>query len=536
MTGKKKGSETIFTIPGEKLGVVEEYVPGQGTYESDGAIFSQVVGYATLDSYNKNISIRQLSKRPTVPREGSTVIGVVTQYQERMASVDLFMIDGKVLHPPYGAILHISNSSRRFERVMNDVCRTGDIVKAKVISVKDEPSYYVTEYIISNVSLWAALENALAPTGFRLIESLDLTNGGLSLKVVDPLRFKTTPDRALPYFFARRITSHEADVRTWAGVIYRDRNDFQEKLVWATSSPEILEKYGIPDGSGGRKHKKMVYRTSDRSLVDTESEARELASMILWDLETPSPAVEITLPWLDLGFWPFQLLEVVGENISTLVGVQDIEWSWSWERPCGSTVIRGSEGRVVGARGLWFARDSRRGLNRELQDLEKLSEAARSLQPGKPTVVGAWFQHEDGSPKPVIDIILAEPPTWAKGVLLKIYRFSFLDSGVVSSASGAVITLDGKSYPSGRYKGACRDYLLVSSGILEGTMWRIKTVSGANVTLEKEPKMLPQAGDEVILARLRSLQTKAYPLCRFIRLEDVTEGELIGVSYAWKTR
>ncbi len=127
-----------ITVPGDRIGVVEEFVPGQGTYEREGIIYSELVGQVHKDKLNKTITVTQTSHQPIIPREGSTVIGVVTRYQERMASVNLLVIDDRTSDPPFGAILHISDTSGKFERAMNDVCKTGDIIKAKVISMKNK--------------------------------------------------------------------------------------------------------------------------------------------------------------------------------------------------------------------------------------------------------------------------------------------------------------------------------------------------------------------------------------------------------------
>ncbi len=61
-----------FVVPGVKLGVVEEFMPGRGTVEVEGTVYS---------------------------------------------------------------MLHISNSSPRFERSMGDVCKPNDIIRGKVIDV-----------------------------------------------------------------------------------------------------------------------------------------------------------------------------------------------------------------------------------------------------------------------------------------------------------------------------------------------------------------------------------------------------------------
>ena len=46
-----------FVIPGEKLGVIEEFMPGPGTYVHNGTIYSKITGRTLVDVLNKKISV-----------------------------------------------------------------------------------------------------------------------------------------------------------------------------------------------------------------------------------------------------------------------------------------------------------------------------------------------------------------------------------------------------------------------------------------------------------------------------------------------
>lgn len=126
-----------FVIPGDRLGVVEEFYPGPGTYEVDGVIFSEFVGVAVKDPLNKRIHVSPSVKKPPFPKEGDVVLGVVTNVQEKAAILSLFSINGRLLLNPFTGVLHISASSLRFERSMVDVCKATDIVRAKVINMRN---------------------------------------------------------------------------------------------------------------------------------------------------------------------------------------------------------------------------------------------------------------------------------------------------------------------------------------------------------------------------------------------------------------
>jgi len=122
-------------LPGDRLGVVEEFLPGAGTYEQAGTIYAHFTGKAKIDMRNKRVTVIPSTRIPELPKEGATVLASVTHAQEKMATVSIWKIDGKMLQNPFTAILHISSSSPRYERNMSDVCKSGDIIRARVIDM-----------------------------------------------------------------------------------------------------------------------------------------------------------------------------------------------------------------------------------------------------------------------------------------------------------------------------------------------------------------------------------------------------------------
>jgi len=133
----KVGQSAQFVVPGERLGVIEEFLPGHGTYEEKGTIFSEAIGLAIIDRVNKTVEIQRRTKKPLIPEEDSTVISIVTSTQDKVAQVNILEIDRKRVGLPFSGILHISSSSPRYERTMREVCKTGDIVRAKIVSTKN---------------------------------------------------------------------------------------------------------------------------------------------------------------------------------------------------------------------------------------------------------------------------------------------------------------------------------------------------------------------------------------------------------------
>lgn len=122
-----------FVVPGERLGVVEEFDPGRGTVEVNGIVYSSQTGTAAVDTKRHVVSVKGATGPVVVPEEGSSVTGVVEKIQEKMAIVNIVLVDGKKMVLPFTGMLHISNSSPRFERIMSEVCKPNDILRAKVI-------------------------------------------------------------------------------------------------------------------------------------------------------------------------------------------------------------------------------------------------------------------------------------------------------------------------------------------------------------------------------------------------------------------
>lgn len=126
-----------LVVPGERLGVIEEFIPNSGTYVKDGVIYSKAVGHSLVDLSNRRVSVHALTHEVKVPRIGSIVLGQVTNVQSENAGVRIFRIDNKKLSGIFMGILHISDVHIRYVDSMFEVCKSGDIIRARVISEKN---------------------------------------------------------------------------------------------------------------------------------------------------------------------------------------------------------------------------------------------------------------------------------------------------------------------------------------------------------------------------------------------------------------
>lgn len=127
-----------LVLPGDRLGVIEEFIPDSGTYVKDGVIYSKIVGRSLLDLLNKRVSVYPVANSATVPKVSTVVIGQIGNAQSDNVLVKIFKIGKKKLTGSFGGILHVSDVSDRYVNAMSDVCKPGDIVRAKVISEKNK--------------------------------------------------------------------------------------------------------------------------------------------------------------------------------------------------------------------------------------------------------------------------------------------------------------------------------------------------------------------------------------------------------------
>jgi exosome complex component CSL4 len=134
-SGQKSGH---LVLPGERLGVIEEFIPNSGTYVKDGVIYSKIVGRALMDLLSKRVSVYPLISGATVPTISSTIIGQVGHAQSDNVLVRIFMLGSKKLSGVFTGVLHVSDVRERYVESMIEVCKPGDIIRAKVISDKNQ--------------------------------------------------------------------------------------------------------------------------------------------------------------------------------------------------------------------------------------------------------------------------------------------------------------------------------------------------------------------------------------------------------------
>jgi len=138
--GVKSGD---FVIPGEMLGVGEEFMPGEGAYEEEGLIHSAVAGIVTLDMNKRMASVDARTDLPPVPKEGDSIICEVVDIRPQMVLVELIAIAGKtdraLSAPTTKGRVYISHSSKKYVTNLQNEYKIGDIIRARVRDTRKLP-------------------------------------------------------------------------------------------------------------------------------------------------------------------------------------------------------------------------------------------------------------------------------------------------------------------------------------------------------------------------------------------------------------
>jgi len=126
-----------FVYPGKRLGVIEEFLSGSGTYVEDGGIYASTTGELSLDPRRREVSVIPRTRQPVIPKVGSTIVGPIISVTDKTSSIKIEQIDGKGLDNAFTGIMHVSDVSRGYVKSMTDAIKVGDVVRAKVISTKN---------------------------------------------------------------------------------------------------------------------------------------------------------------------------------------------------------------------------------------------------------------------------------------------------------------------------------------------------------------------------------------------------------------
>ena len=145
-------------MPGDKLAVSEEFLPGKHTYDDSGLIRALTVGSVQKDVKNMEISVKPAIE-PEVIKVDDWVTGQVEGVQSNSANVHIYFLNGKVTYKDFSGMLTLRGltGGGRGARRTTPV-KTGDVVRCRVFSLLngiihlgiDEPDMGVVAALCGN--------------------------------------------------------------------------------------------------------------------------------------------------------------------------------------------------------------------------------------------------------------------------------------------------------------------------------------------------------------------------------------------------
>ncbi|GAA6063973.1 hypothetical protein JCM10212_004783 [Sporobolomyces blumeae] len=136
---------TTFVIPGQPLSTSGQAVQsGPGTYVRGGQVFASRVGQVVHDG--QIVSVRGKDDTQAIPEPNSIVVGTVSRINRQAATLSLLTVDGRPCRPDFAGVIRSQDvrQTAKDSVKMWSCFRPGDVVGAKVISLGDARSYFLS--------------------------------------------------------------------------------------------------------------------------------------------------------------------------------------------------------------------------------------------------------------------------------------------------------------------------------------------------------------------------------------------------------
>src|ERR1041385_813929 len=144
--------------PGTPLAYSEELLPGPGTFDDGTQIRAAVYGTERIDPETMGITVQPAGRSVASIERGDIVVGQVTYIKpEALASVKILAVrgkEGRSLLQTIEGTLHASKIDARYVKYVDDEVRGGDLIRAKVISLKGGPQLATDRPDLGVVKAW----------------------------------------------------------------------------------------------------------------------------------------------------------------------------------------------------------------------------------------------------------------------------------------------------------------------------------------------------------------------------------------------
>lgn len=127
--------DSCFVLPGDKVGSVEEFVPGHDTYVNSGYIYASTTGMVDIDRDGRTVAVVPMSNAPPRLNLGDIVVGEVIDMKESLVIMRLAFKKGYEFRPlpDEEATIHISNVKNSYVKDLRQMFAMRDIIKAKIV-------------------------------------------------------------------------------------------------------------------------------------------------------------------------------------------------------------------------------------------------------------------------------------------------------------------------------------------------------------------------------------------------------------------
>lgn len=132
-----KQVQNRLVLIGEPLATLEEFFPGDGTFEKNGVIYSSRVGKINVDRSRRELEVIEVKPLPIL-RPGFKIIGSVTGFSSHYANVDIFYVNGVRLNHEYTGIIGRESFGKSYPRFrmgsLRNYVRENDILYGGIFS------------------------------------------------------------------------------------------------------------------------------------------------------------------------------------------------------------------------------------------------------------------------------------------------------------------------------------------------------------------------------------------------------------------
>jgi exosome complex component CSL4 len=132
---KETKTKAAGVLPGDRLAVSEEFLPGPNTYDDSGLIRALRAGSVFRDVKNMEISVKPATE-PEIIRVDDWITGQVEAVQANSANVHIYFHNGKPTFKDFSGMLTLRGLSGggRGARRTTPV-KSGDVVRCRVFSL-----------------------------------------------------------------------------------------------------------------------------------------------------------------------------------------------------------------------------------------------------------------------------------------------------------------------------------------------------------------------------------------------------------------